>query len=276
MATSWIEGKVAIVTGAARGLGRGFADALGRSGASLALGDRLAEVRDVAADIASRHGIDARGWRRDMSEPPDVWRLVDDAVEAFGGVDILVNNAGIWAPTKATDPLDASATTFDDVFAVNTRGVFLAGRAVMPIMLGRGDGHIVNIVTDHVYTEPQRPTGGGATMDVYDASKWALNGMTLAWAAALAPTVRVNGLCMGATDSLMLRSLFEPDGPPAETVARWKRPEQLGEFLVELLEEGPSGRTGWNLPVWVDDPIVMPELTADWAMRVGTMTAAFS
>jgi hypothetical protein len=79
---------------------------------------------------------------------------------------------------------------------------------------------------------------------------------------------------MGATDTAMLRSLFAPDGPPPETVARWKRPEQLGAFLVELLEEGTGGRTGWNLPIWVDDPIMMPDVTDDWGTRVGTMTAA--
>ncbi|MGH9271331.1 MAG: SDR family NAD(P)-dependent oxidoreductase [Ilumatobacteraceae bacterium] len=264
----WIDGKVAIVTGAARGLGKGFAEALAGAGARLSLGDVLDEVQEVGKELGAHAQV------ADMRQPEDVWRLVDDTVEAFGGVDILINNAGIWAATKPTDPVDASATTFDDVFAVNTRGVFLAGRAVMPNMLERGDGHIVNIVTDHVYTEPRRPTGGGATMDVYDAAKWAVNGFTLTWAKELAPTVRVNGLCMGATDSAMLRSLFQPDGPPPETVARWKRPEQLGAFLVDLLEEGSSGRTGWNLPIWVNDPIVMPEPTDDWAVRVGTMTAA--
>ena len=268
MEGSWIEGKVAIVTGAARGLGKGFAEALAAAGARLSLGDVLDDVHDVATALGARAQL------ADMRQPDDVWRLVDDTVEAFGGVDILINNAGIWARTAPTDPVRESIDRFDDIFAVNTRGVFLAGRAVMPIMLGRGDGHIVNVVTDHVYTEPRRPTGGGATMDIYDAAKWAVNGFTLTWAKELAPTVRVNGLCMGATDSAMLRSLFQPDGPPPETVARWKRPEQLGAFLVELLEEGPSGRTGWNLPIWVDDPIVMPDLTDDWGVRVGTMTAA--
>ena len=64
---------------------------------------------------------------------------------------------------------------FDRTFDVNTRGMFLFGRTVMPVMLGREGGHIVNVVTDHVYTEPQRPPPGGAAMDVYDTSKWAVN-----------------------------------------------------------------------------------------------------
>lgn len=268
----WIDGRVALVTGAARGLGTAFADALGAARAAVALCDIRPEVTDVAATIASRHGVAARAWVADVRVPEQVWRVVDEASAAFGGIDILVNNAGIWAGTPPTEPLETSATAFDDVLSVNTRAPFLFGRAVIPIMAERGDGHIVNIVTDHVYTEPRRPTGGGPGMDVYDASKWALNGFTLAWAKALAGTVRVNGMCMGATDSWMLRS-FHGGDPPQAVVDGWKKPADVARLMIELLEEGPGGRTGWNLPVWVNDPIVMPERTDDWTAQVGAMTA---
>lgn len=271
-AGGWVAGKVAIVTGAARGLGAGFADALGAAGASLALCDVRDEVVEVGADIAARHGVDVHAWVADVRRPDDVWRVVDETHAVFGRIDVLVNNAGVWAGTPVTDPPDAAAPAFDDVLAVNTRGPFLFGRAVMPAMLEHGDGHIVNIVTDHVYTEPQRPTGGGAGMDVYDASKWALNGFTLAWADALAGKIRVNGMCMGATDTWMLRSFWGGD-PPLEVSSRWKRPAEVAALLLELLAEGPDGRTGWNLPVWVNDPIVMPPPTAEWPVRLGAITA---
>lgn len=268
----WVEGKVAIVTGAARGLGAAFTDALGAHGASVALCDVLDDVHDVGAEIAERHGVPVHAWVADVREPTDVWRVVDDTLAAFGRIDVLVNNAGVWAGTPPTDGSGEALAAFDDVVAVNTRAPFLFGRAVMPAMLEHGDGHIVNIVTDHVYTEPQRPTGGGPGMDVYDASKWALNGLTLSWAEALAGSVRVNGLCMGATDTWMLRSFWGGD-PPADVAARWKRPAEVAALLIELLEEGRTGRTGWNLPIWVDDPVVMAPRTADWSTRVGSITA---
>ena len=263
---------MALVTGAARGLGTGFAEALAAAGARLAICDVLPEVYDVAADLALRHDVEVKAWTTDMADPAAVWRFVDEADEAFGRIDILVNNAGTWAPTKPDDPLDESLETLQRIFDVNTRGAFLMGRAVMPKMLEHGEGHIVNICTDHVYTEPQRPTGGGPGMDVYDASKWAMNAMTLAWARALEGKIRVNALCMGATDSFMLRASAGGD-PPQELIDTWKRPADVAALMMELLDQGPKGRTGWNLPVWVRDPIVMPEETDDWAVRVGTMKA---
>ena len=269
----WIAGKVALVTGAAGGLGRGFAEALAAEGAALALCDVQPEVGTVAASLMEQYGVAASVYVADVADPTDVWRVVDETVASLGGVDILVSNAGICVPTNPTAGLEESVVDFDRTFDVNTRGPFLFGRAVMPVMLSRDGGHIVNVVSDHVYTEPQRPPPGGAAMDVYDASKWAINGLTLAWARALEGRIRVNGLCMGATDSSMLRT-WVGGNPSQELVDSWKQPAEVAALLVELLEEGPTGRTGWNLPVWVNEPVVMPELSDDWAVRVGTMKAA--
>jgi NAD(P)-dependent dehydrogenase (short-subunit alcohol dehydrogenase family) len=269
----WIEGKVALITGAAVGLGNAFAEALAAEGAAVSVCDVRPEVGAVAASLMERHGVPVSVYVADVGQPPDVWRVVEETVASLGGIDILVNNAGMCVPTDVTAGMEASVADFDRTFDVNTRATFLFGRAVMPVMLGRGGGHIVNVVTDHVYAEPGRPAPGGPAMDCYDASKWAINGFTLAWARALDGLVRVNGLCMGATDSEMLRT-WVGGNPSPELVASWKRPAEVAAFLVELLEEGPDGRSGWNLPIWVNDPIVMPELTDDWAVRVGTMTAA--
>ena len=154
----WIEGKVALVTGAAAGLGRGFAEALAAEGAALALCDVQPEVARVAASLMEQYGIAASVYVADVGDPTDAWRVVDETVASLGGVDILVNNAGIWVPT---DPTAARRVGrhLRPAFDVNTRGVFLLGRAVMPLMLGREGGHIVNIVTDHVYTEPASADG---------------------------------------------------------------------------------------------------------------------
>ena len=91
-------------------------------------------------------------------------------------------------------------------------------------------------------------------MDLYDASKWGLNGFLYAWAKALRPHgVRVNGLCMGATDSNMLREFSGPK-VSEETVATWMRPEDAARVLCELLEEGPQGRTGQNMNFCIGRP----------------------
>ena len=94
-------------------------------------------------------------------------------------------------------------------------------------------------------------------MDLYDASKWGLNGFLYAWAKALRPHgVRVNALCMGATDSNMLRDFMGGD-VPEEVVSAWMRPEDNARVLVDLLEEGPDGRTACNLNFCIGRPVAL-------------------
>jgi NAD(P)-dependent dehydrogenase (short-subunit alcohol dehydrogenase family) len=241
--------RTAIVTGGARGIGRAIADALIVAGARVTVCDLQAEPGDVTADVSS---------------PSDVRRLVDMA----GPVDILINNAGIVRRTPPTDPWDKAVTDFDDIIGTNLRGAFLLGRAVIPGMVARGIGDIVNVATDHIHTcgwptpvdhadapgcpfrDAPRPPGGGPSMDLYDASKWGLTGLTQAWAAALGPHgIRVNSLCVGATDTAMLRS-FLPDEPDPAVVDSWLRPAEVAGIVLDLLGEGSTGRTGQNLGVW--------------------------
>ncbi|MCZ7527765.1 MAG: SDR family oxidoreductase [Acidimicrobiia bacterium] len=148
---------------------------------------------------------------------------------------------------------------------------------MIPELVERGGGAIVNVSSDHVLNcgypvpwphdespgcpwagGPARRPGAGGDMDVYDATKWALNGLTLNWAWALRDRgVRVNGLCVGATDTPMMRGVLGGPGDGSSTPARppWLlEPEQVASVLVELLEEGPSGRTGENVGVWPGHP----------------------
>ncbi len=117
-------------------------------------------------------------------------------------------------------------------------------------MIAAGGGDIINIATDHVNTFPGRPTNGFGMMDLYDTSKWGLIGLTLTWAKALRPhAIRVNAFCMDATDSPMLRFFAGPD-VTAEARARWIDPRAVCGRAVELIAEGPGGRTGENFGVW--------------------------
>src|SRR3954469_4653549 len=248
----------ALVTGSARGIGSAMAAALVAGG----------------ADVV-RCDVDPGGENECLLDVSDA-DAVRDFVARTGPFDVLVNNAGVVRRTGPTNSWDDSVAAFDDVVGTNLRGAFLVGRAVMPAMVARGSGHIVNVATDHVHTcgwpEPvdhadapdcpfasaPRPPGGGPSMDVYDASKWGVVGLTLSWAAALAAQgVRVNCLCVGATDTPMLRSFLAAEPDPA-MVAGWVRPEACAAVAVDLVNEGPSGRTGDCIGIWPGHPAVLP------------------
>jgi NAD(P)-dependent dehydrogenase (short-subunit alcohol dehydrogenase family) len=119
-------------------------------------------------------------------------------------------------------------------------------------MQRRGGGDIVNIST--YYVLPARSPGtNGVETDLYNASKWALNGFTDAWAKYLhKDNIRVNGICMGATDTSMLRGLFTDGELPAELAATVMQPDDMGRLLIDLLEDGRSGE---NIGAWVGHAI---------------------
>jgi len=266
-----LTGRNAIVTGAAVGLGNAYARALATAGANVAVCDVRDEVEALVGDLKAL-GVEAAGWQADVSQPEDVRRIVDGALQAFGGIDILINNAGVWGASQADDDLDKTEADYERLVGTNLKGEFLFGRAVIPIMMAQGrGGDIVNIATDHMVTcgtphdvcpkldscpwkDSPRPTGGGDAMDLYDAAKWGLNGLTFAWAKALQPHgIRVNAFCMGATDSYMLRS-FHGFNPAPEEVATWMKAEDSAAALIDLLLEGPGGRTGDNMNFCVGRP----------------------
>jgi NAD(P)-dependent dehydrogenase (short-subunit alcohol dehydrogenase family) len=266
-----LNGRCAIVTGAAAGLGKAYAIALAKRGVNLALADIRDDLADVAAE-AEALGVRVGFSHAAVSNPDDVERIVNDARAMLGRIDILVNNAGVWGGSRADDDLDKTLEDYDNIVGTNLKGEFLFGRAVLPIMIAQGDGgDIVNVATDHMVTcgtpyqvcphldscpwgSSPRPTGGGDAMDLYDASKWALNGLTFAWAkAGRAHGIRVNSLCMGATDSLMIRSFHNNAPSPAE-VASWMKAEDAAQVLVDLLAEGPNGRTANTLNFCIGRP----------------------
>ena len=265
-----LDGKVALVTGAAVGLGNAFARALAAEGARLSVCD----VRDEVTDLVHAIGKPVLAIKADVSKAEDVRRVVDTTKRELGRIDVLVNNAGVWGASLPTDSLEKSIKDYDYLVGTNLKGVFMFGRAVIPIMIAQGSGDIVNICTDHVQTcgspwelshddapdcpwsgKPPRPTGGGPGVDLYDASKWAHLGLTFAWAQALETHhVRVNALCMGATDSHMLRSAYN-FRPPPEQAARWMKAEDVAQLMIDLIRDG---RTGDYIGIAMGHPIVLP------------------
>lgn len=241
-----LQGKVAIVTGAAGGFGEGIARLFIAEGASVLLADLDG---DKAARVAGELGPRAKAQRCDVSRGDDVGAAVQACVDAFGAPDIVVNNAGI---THRNSPmLEVDEATFDLVFAVNVKSIFHMTRAVLPLMRERRAGSIINIGS----TAGIRPRPGLAW---YNASKGAVNLLSKSMAAELGPdNIRVNAVCpvMGAT-GLIEQFLGGPDTPEnrARIVAgiplgRMSTPHDVAQACLYLASDAAAFITGVELPV---------------------------
>lgn len=199
MAPNSVEGRVVIVTGAARGLGRDYARMFASDGAKVALADVNSEAvtaaaRDIAADVA---GSDVVGLTVDVTDADSIAAMVAGVVERWGTVDVLVNNAGIWGDLEAA-PLSATKPSyFDLVLSVNLRGPLLCTQAVLEPMRKQGWGRIINISSMGAYM----PSG------VYGVSKLGLNQMTYTLATELGTSgITVNAVAPGPIDNEATRS----------------------------------------------------------------------
>ncbi len=224
-----LKDKVAIITGGGRGLGRGIALRFAQEGAAVVLADR-----DAAASRQTAEEIKALGGRRvlalavDVSRKAQVRRMVDETVGHFGGVDILVNNAGI---SKVIPFLEATEEDWDRIMAVNLKGAFLCCQAVLPIMVKRGRGKIINMSSQSGKT-------GNSWYAAYCASKFGLIGLTQSLAAEFAPQgITVNAICPG----VIFTPLWEEQLPD---YARKKNlsPAQVKSYLEKRIPLGRLGR----------------------------------
>ena len=192
-----IEGKRALITGAASGMGRATAELFAAEGARLVLVDiDLLALEAVAETIGASGG--AAVWTRcDVASSADVKRAIDVAVESYGGLDIVVNCAGIIRRASVVATTEAE---WDRVMAVNVGSVFLTGKHAVPVMAAGGGGSIVNISSGWGLK-------GGPDASSYCASKGAVVNLTRAMAIDHGPqNIRVNCICPGDTDTPMLRS----------------------------------------------------------------------
>jgi NAD(P)-dependent dehydrogenase (short-subunit alcohol dehydrogenase family) len=238
-----LSGKVAIVSGAAQGLGRAFAIRLAEEGCEVLGFDVKKEVLDVP-------GITAVV--ADVSKREDVESVVSKA-SGMGGIAVLVNNAGTWRKTPVDSPWQQAIDDWDFIMDTNLKGVMMLSRAVVPFLQKDG-GHIINLSTYYVLPAKSDGTNPPDT-DLYNASKWALNGFTDAWAEYLEKdNVKVNGMCMGATDTPMLRGLFPTKQLPAEMASVVMKAEDIAGQMMEIIA---SGRTGENFGAWVGEEITI-------------------
>jgi len=239
-----VQGKVAIVTGAARGTGAATARLLAREGARVVLGDLLEEPgRLVAKEIAEAGGV-ASFERLDVASEDDWRRVVDAAVERHGTVDVLVNNAAVLHMAALED---TALEQYERVVRVNQVGTFLGMKAVAPVMKRAGRGSIVNVSS---IDGMSAKTG----LVAYSASKWAVRGMTRVAALELGQQgIRVNAVCPEAGNADMMKP-FMPEGLDPEVAASFqqrilktqmKRPlaEKIGDVasLILFLASDESG-----------------------------------
>lgn len=184
-----LDGKVALVTGAGRGIGKGSSLAFADVGAKVVCAARTREQVEATADEARRRGVEALPVVCDMTRRPEVEALVERAVQEFGRIDVLVNNVGGTMPRPA---LRTSESFFNQAFQFNVTTAFLMTRLVVPHMLDRDGGAIVNISS----AAGRLPLPGFVA---YSTAKAAMAHMTRSLAHELAPRVRVNAVAVGAT-----------------------------------------------------------------------------
>lgn len=195
------SGRVALVTGGTSGIGRAVALAFAEAGADVAIAARQEAEASAACEAIEKAGGRACFVRADVRSEEDVARMVKATVERFGRLDFAVNNAGVggdMAPLEAADQ-----AVWDDVMAINARGVWLSMRHEIPAMLATGAGAIVNMSS--IYG-----MAGRAAHHAYVASKHAVIGMTRSVALEYATRgIRVNALCPGATRTESMRQAEE-------------------------------------------------------------------
>lgn len=196
-----LEGKVALITGASRGIGRGIAELFAKEGALLVLGSRLEEeISSVSQEIKEKYSTESAGFALDVSDLSSIQDFVQNAIARFQKIDILVNNAGIIRHQRF---LDATPASYAEQMDVNLKGAFFMMQAVARVMKDQGTGgKIINISSCAV----RRPL-----MDhsVYTASKAALSGVNRVAALELGPYgITCNCILPGITETDMVRDVF--------------------------------------------------------------------
>jgi len=241
------SGKVAVITGAANGIGRAAALAFAARGAKVVAVDRDgAGAEKVAGEIGKKGGT-ALAVAADVTKSADVARYVKAATDTYGRIDCFFNNAGIEGVVKPMAEYDEAM--FDAVIDVNVKGVFLGLRHVLPVMIAQGGGAVVNTASVAGIT-------GSPGMGAYVASKHAVIGITKTVSGEVARQgIRVNAVCPGPVDTRMIHSLekmISPDDPggvgaryqSSIPLGRYSTPEEIANTVLFLCSEFAGSITG--------------------------------
>ncbi len=238
------EGKVAIVTGAGSGIGRGSALAFAREGARVVVADIAVEGGEETVKQVEAAGGAAIFVETDVSQAAAAKRLVEQAVESYGRLDFAHNNAGLLG--KAMPVAECSEEEWDRIMSVNLKGVWQCMRFEIPEMLEQGGGAIVN-------TSSAAGLIGMERLALYTASKHGVAGLTKAAALDYAKSgVRVNAVCPGFINTPMIQGIEDPTTFPTDALPALPRagtPEDVANAVVWLCSEASSYITGHLMSV---------------------------
>ncbi len=232
-----LEGKIAVVTGSAVGIGRGIAIAFAEEGADVACIDIDSHNNAETVEKIEALGRKAISIDCDVSDKAQVRNAINETTSSFGRIDILVNNAAIYIDTSLTlGNYMGQAEAYERSITICALGSYYCALAATPAITKAGGGNIINIITEHI--KPNHlMTGMGASG--YDSAKWVQWRQTESWAVELKDSgIRVNALCPGATVSPMLEQ------HAAIVLDKAMQPADVALAAVNILRHGPDGPTG--------------------------------
>ncbi len=253
-----LDDKVALVTGSARGIGKGIATVLAREGATVIVADLLSDLAgETAAELGSQHGVSTLALEMDVTSEDSISSSVEKAISEFGGIDILVNNAGVPPDNFGVDETEAD---WDRCYEVNLKGIWKVTSAVAPHFKERGGGKIVNIASI------AGRLGGG--MASYSASKAGAISITQSQAAELGRfNINVNAICPGLLWTDLWRQIegmfagdhteevvdrrerFEAVIASNMPLGREQKPEDIGNAVAFFASDEANNITGQSLNV---------------------------
>ena len=244
---SRLDGKVALVTGGAKSLGRAYAAALAAAGASVVIAD-IADGSPIAEALAQEHGVDTLSMSTDVSREDSVADLVDAAMARFGRIDVLVNNAALFSAMPLLPYDEISVELWDKVMAVNVRGPFLMAKRVAPHMVAAKSGKIINVSSGTAYK-------GMPNMLAYVTSKAAMLGFTR----SLARELGQYGICVNTLAPGLIESEGVRDNPhhlgvserviQSRAIQRPGLPDDLLGALIFLASADSDFVTGQTIAV---------------------------
>lgn len=251
-----MDGKIAVVTGGASGIGRATAEKLCELGASVAILDRDAESARAAVETLRQAGHEASFHPCDVTLESEVKSAMAAAVQHYGGINVLVSNAGIQ---RYGDVVSTSSRLWDETMDVHVKGCFYATKYAIPAMIASGGGAVVVVSSVQSFTAINNSAA-------YVAAKHALLGITRSIALDFASrNIRANCICPGAIDTPMLRHTAEMTGSPEKmlgtlgrmhAMGRIGRPEEVANAIAFLASDEASFITGTSLVV--DGGLIVP------------------
>jgi NAD(P)-dependent dehydrogenase (short-subunit alcohol dehydrogenase family) len=244
-----LEGKVSIITGGGSGMGRVAAQLFAAQGARVVVAEFSEAAGQETVDLVRGAGGEATLVRADVSKESDAKAMVDHALATYGRLDSLYNNAGVM-PEADHSVIDTDVATWDQVMAVNVRGVFLGCKYAIPAMIEGGGGSVINIASFVALV------GCSVPQDAYTASKGAVISLTRSLAVQFGPKgVRTNAICPGPVETPLLMDWLVKDEEAKRIrlarnpTGRFGKPEEIVNMAIYLASDESRWTNGASLVV---------------------------